>query len=149
MFSLCYIYGHQMNYFNIYMSKTHSRGKNSKAVAPQKNISISRKHLAEFFGLSVKSLIFAIAETPDGDGGVTISPIVAILGKQEFISLAKGEIHTTARVQGLKQDLYPAIVLYKNDTDSFCFKSSVGAATSISTATLVEHFGAGVINTLI
>lgn len=129
------------------MNPKQSRGNDSKAVVPQK--SINRKHLAEFFGVSVKSLIFAIAETPDGNGGVTVTPVIAVLGAQEFISLLKGKMHSIGKVQGFKQTLYPAIVLYKKETDEFQFKSSVRGSAMISADTLVEHFGLNVIDRFI
>jgi len=129
------------------MLKKQNRGKNSKAVAPQRTRIpyIDRAYLAAFFGLPVKSLIFAIVETSDGEGGVNINPVIAVLGRQEFISLSRGEIKTTARIQGLKQDLYPAIVFYNAENDEFKFKSSVGSSTSISGSQLAEHFGKSVI----
>lgn len=129
------------------MSKKQNRGQNSNAVAPQqfRTPSINRKHLADFFGLPAKSLLFAVVETSDGEGGVNIHPVIAVLGRQEFISLSKGELMTTARAQGLKQDLYPAIVFYNAENDDFLFKSSVGAFTIISGSQLTENFGKGVI----
>ncbi|MCM1324271.1 MAG: hypothetical protein NC218_08920 [Acetobacter sp.] len=125
------------------MVKKTKNVKNSKAVASTPYI--NRKYLAEFFGLKEKNLLFAVAETEDGVGGVNITPILAVLRTSEYISLTSGEVKTTARVQGFKQDLYPAIVLYNKERDEFTFKSSVGSKTTVSATSLSEHFGKGVI----
>lgn len=128
------------------MKKNNNRGKNSKAVAPYGVFpQISRMYLTDFFGLSGKSLLFAVAETHNGDNDVNITPIVAILGKEEFISLSSGKITKPAQIQGYRQELYPAIVLYNKSDDSFTFKSSVGSTVVISSATLTEHFGKNII----
>ncbi len=128
------------------MAKKNNRGKNSQAVTPRAVYpQISKKHLTDFFGLTGKSLLFAIAETHTGDGDVNISPIVAILGEKEYISLSCGEIKTNMQVKGFKQDLYPAIVFYNKDDDSFLFKSSVGSTAAISSAILTGYFGKNII----
>lgn len=120
---------------------------NSQAVAPRKIIIpfINRKHLADFFGLETQSLVFAIAETHDDDCGVNITPVIAILGKSEYISLPAGKMKTTALAHGVKQDLYHAIVIYNKEKDDFTFKSTVGSCATISATTLTEKFGKGVI----
>lgn len=128
------------------MEKKKNRGKNSKAVAPHAVYpQISRKHLTDFFGLTGKSLLFAIAETHTCEGDVNITPIVAILGEKEYISLSCGDVKTNMHVKGFKQDLYPAIVFYNKDDDSFLFKSSIGSTVVISCAVLIEHFGKNII----
>lgn len=128
------------------MKKKNFRGKSSKAVTPHVvSPQISREHLADFFGLPGKSLLFAVAETHTGDGDVNITPIVVILGSKEFISLSCGEIKTHAQIRGFKQDIYPAIVLFNKNEDSFTFKSSVGSTAVISSTALTEHFGKSII----
>lgn len=129
------------------MAKKIKRGQNSETVTPQKVRSpyISRKHIADFFGLNEKSLLFAVAETPDDECGVFISPVIAILGTEEYVSLADGVIEETARARGQKQDLYPAIVSYDGEQKEFVFKSSVGSRVRISMSSLSENFGKSVV----
>lgn len=126
-------------------SKKKNSGVKSSNKAPK--LYISRNFLAEFFGISKSTLLFAVAETNDDECGVIITPIVAILGDQKFVSLTHGHIQTTALAQGLKQSLYPAIVCYDHTTETFTFKSSVGSQASITRATLEKHFGKGVMTT--
>lgn len=106
---------------------------------------ISKGYLATFFKLPAKKLLFAVVETTDDDGSVNISPAVAVFGSQEYLSLSEGGMKTTARAKGVKQDLYPAIVCYHKDTDTFKFRSSVNSCVSISAEKLIFLFGEGVI----
>ncbi len=105
---------------------------------------ISCKHLAQFWGISASKLVFAVAETHTDDCDVVITPIVAIVDGQEFISLTQGEVKNIKR----NQKLYSACVSYNKSDDTFLFKSCTGATAIIKSQILQENFGKSVVTCL-
>ena len=128
------------------MAKKNKRVQGNAAVAPRSFLpKISRHHLSDLFGLTGKSLLFAVVEKKRDDNKTEVHPVVAVLGEKEFISLADGKMEKNIPFRGLTQNLYPAIVLYAPATDLFSFKSATGLKTTISSETLTRHFGDAVI----
>lgn len=126
--------------------KQAKRGNRSVAAAPKVGKpSLSRRFLADFFGLEAKKLLFAVAEISYGDNEYMIKPVLAILGTDTYIDLLDGQCKKNVQAAGFKQDLYPAVVSYAQETETFVFKSSTCTKTEVSAACLKDNFGQSVV----
>ena len=130
------------------MAQKNNKGSNRQgAVTPKESkLYISRRFLAEFYGLIEWKLLFAVSEISYGDADVHITPAIAIIGSDLFIDLKTGEYKKNATAAGFKQDLYPAIVSYDVNEDKFIFKSSIMTTAGISANELRGIYGQSVIN---
>ncbi len=129
------------------MSKKQAKGeKRSAAATPNTGKPcLSRRFLADFFGLEAKKLLYAVAETSYNGDDYAIIPVLAVLGTDTYIDLLDGRCKKSAQAAGFKQDLYPAIVTYDKEREVFVFKSSVSSQAEVSVAKLRETFGTSVV----
>lgn len=102
---------------------------------------IALRCLAAHFGLPLQGLSFAIAETPDGEDGIDLTPAVLIANSPDYIDLA----HGTMQVKQLNafggiRTFVPACVKY--DNGEFVFKAHrLNAEARISEDKLKDYFG--------
>ena len=119
--------------------------KNFNSKAQKLKNAISLKHLAQNLGVNEGELMFAVAETDDGDGLFDKHPVALIVGTDEYLDLLDGARKKNARSRGLKQNFFDCYV--KRDGENFLF-SSPQIETSISCQTLISNFGKAVLTTL-
>lgn len=129
------------------MAKKTKRDTNGQGtVTPQEaKLYISRRFLAEFYGLNANKLLFAVSELSYGDADVVISPVIAICGSDVYIDLAAGDCKKIANAAGFKQDLYPAIVNYDRAKEVFIFKTPTAVTTTIAAAKLHSNYGSAIV----
>ncbi len=126
------------------MSKKEKMSANNKKNVMQKSFRISLKHLAEMHGVSKKNLLFAIAETSDGEDGWDLSPVVLVKGTDNYIDLALGQLLQNTSPRGLEQKFHSAAVLFDRAKNSFGFYAS-SLTLEIAKETLYQNFGSEVV----
>ena len=99
---------------------------------------ISLLALCKEFNLVQERLIFAIAETYDGEDSCETSPVALICGTDEYIDLAEGVVKKNARSRGLVQNFFDCRVEFSGD--KFIFVNPKVKA-EISAENLVKNFG--------
>lgn len=125
------------------MRKNEKSATNNKVVK-QKSFHISLKHLAEMYGVSKKNLVFAIAETSDGEDGWDLTPVVLIKGTDNYIDLLLGQLLQNTSSRGLAQKFHSVAVMYNRSNDSFNFNAS-SLTLEITMETLYQNFGREVV----
>lgn len=107
---------------------------------------IALKMLARHFNLPQQGLSFVIAETPDGEDGIDLTPAVLIANSSDYIDLVQG-IKQNKQVQafGGIRTFVPAVVKY--DNGNFVFSAAgINSTACVSKETLINNFGETVVS---
>ena len=118
------------------------RKKTKSTTVEAKKDAISLIVLAKEFGVKYDELLFAIAETLDGDDVYDTVPVALLIGTDKYIDLSDGTMKKNACAKGLKQNFYDCEKTFKGE--KFIF-SSPQVKTEVSAKTLVKNFGAKVL----
>lgn len=117
--------------------------KNSQKESSVKN-AISLLAIGKLFKVNPSRLMFAIAETFDGDSLFDKQPVVLVIGTDEYIDLTDGGMKKNAFARNSRQNFFDCQVTFDKEREVFVFKSPK-IETEIKASTLQEIFGVNVL----